>query len=293
MKKLGLILCCYLLSNLAFADHNSCQFSLINQGQQIGQFDASNCSDAQYQCEQERDYQVRAGYAQNAFCQMSSSNGNGQYNGGGYGQNQTQSCMVSLQDAYGVNYQTFYGYDCRQALQSCNRERVLRQTPYQTLRCDIINNGPQYPDPYPYPGNQMSCNFQLKDSYNGQIVSNHVMTGRTEQHACELSYNSCQVAARNRNGYGMQRYVCQKAYTQYPNPYPGQYQVTQSCTYRVVSINEATLDNVTASATAIGEQQAKQQACSNAQVQCHSVIQQRTIPGRPSPYSGARCEYSY
>ena len=203
----------------------------------------------------------------------------------------------------GMTYQVFYGNNCSQALATCDQARIARQTPYEALFCRMTSgsgsdggyNGGGYPGGY---GQSVQCIFSLKDVRTQREVNQFMQTGINQQQACELAYNQCQAQARAYNGYnGVQNYVCSKRAVNNGGGYngggynggnQGQY-MSQSCSVSIVDTRGSVLERTMATASGYGQIQARQLACSQAQIQCRNIIAARTVPNRPSPYFGARC----
>lgn len=327
-----LSLCC---SQIALAQifntGANCTYILADDyNREVARFADATCSDAQYACEREKAYSVSTGSIRNGQCyQLGGGYNDGGYNGGGYngggyngggyngggyngggyngGYNPYPGngglCEVSLQDSYTVTLQVFNGYDCGQALATCNQARLSRQTPYQALFCNITaSNGQGGYNGGGYNGggyNRISCTYDIKDVRTQRVVNSHMQTANTEHQACELAYNQCMTDARSRNQYSsVQNFVCAKRTVNNGGGYNGgnygnQQYVTQSCTYKIVAMGGNVLEQVTAQGSGYGVQQAKQTACQQAAITCQNVKAQRTIPGRPSPYASAACQQAY
>lgn len=315
-----LSLCC---SQIALAQifntGANCTYILADDyNREVARFADATCSDAQYACEREKNYSISTGSIRDGQCYQLGGgyngggyNGgynpypdNGGYNGGGYngGYNPYPGngglCEVSLQDSYTVTLQVFNGYDCGQALATCNQARLSRQTPYQALFCNITaSNGQGGYGGY----NRVSCTYDIKDVRSQRVVNSHMQTANTEHQACELAYNQCMTDARSRNQYSsVQNFVCAKRTVNNGGGYNGgnngggygQY-TTQNCTYKIVAMGGNVLEQVTAQGSGYGVQAAKQNACQQAAVQCQNVKASRTIPNRPSPYATAACQQAY
>lgn len=336
-----LSLCCsqIALAQVIINTGANCTYILADDyNREVARFEDSTCSDAQYDCEREKSYSISTGSIRNGQCYQlgggynqypgnnnggynpyPGNNNGGGYNGGGYnggGYNpypgNGSMCEVSLQDSYGVTLQTFAGYDCGQAINTCNSARLSRQTPYQALFCNITaqnGNGGTYGGYNPYPGNgggynnRFTCTYDVKDVRSQRAVNSFMQTANTEQQACEVAYNQCMTDARSRNQYSsVQNFVCAKRNVSQGNQYPGngggygqpqQQYATQSCTFKIVAMGGNILEQVSANGSGYGVQQAKQNACQQASILCQNVKAQRTIPGRPSPYASAACQQAY
>lgn len=303
-----LSLCCsqIALAQIFNTGANCTVVLLDDYNREVSRFDDFSCSDAQYNCEREKAYEISIGSIRFGQCQQL----NGGYNpypgnnNGGYNPypGNGSMCEVSLQDSYSVTLQVFSGFDCGQAINTCNQARLSRQTPYQALFCNITaQNGNGGYNPYPGNGggynNRFSCTYDVRDVRTQRTVNTFMQTANTEQQACEIAYNQCMTDARSRNQYGsIQNFVCAKRNAG-QNPGNGggygQQYTTQSCTFKIVAMGGQILDQVSAYGSGYGVQQAKQQACNQAQIQCQNVKAQRTIPGRPSPYASAMCQQAF
>lgn len=304
MKKSLLVSFVLFCCQNVMANHDDCQFTLFDErGLEVASFEADTCNQASDTCERERRYQIYNNLIRSGMCQKTFDRGDhhgpGDYGQGGNGQ-YGQFCQVNLETTFGQVIQQFSHQNCDVAQMQCNHQREIQSTPYQSLFCRVqsYNQGG-----YNGGGYSMNCQYRMVDSFNGQIVNTYVNSAQSEVLACQISSNQCESDARLRNGYGNYgRYLCQKVFGQgngQPNPYPNPYPtpvpqpVNQSCAVKLVSGNGQIVQILTAQAVGRNMQEARQQACGQAQAQCMQVIRTHQIPGRPSPYTNARCEIAY
>lgn len=302
MKKSLLVSLMSLYCLGALASHDDCQFTLFDErGLEVASFESDTCNQASETCERERRYQIYNNLIRSGMCQKTFDRGD-QHGQGGHGQGGNgqygQLCQVNLETSFGQVVQQFSNQNCDVAQMQCNYQREIQSTPYQALFCRVqsYNQGG-----YNGGGYSLPCQYQMIDSFNGQVINSYVNSAQSEILACQISMNQCESDARLRNGYGNYgRFVCQKSFGQgngqpnpYPYPNPQPQQINQTCAVKLVSANGQIVQILNAQAMGRTIQQAKQQACSQAQAQCMQVIRTHQIPGRPSPYHNARCEIAY